>query len=111
MIQLILITKIRANKKFFWPDKYTNAKDDNDKLIKDFKPSSNYVAYNKIAKNNIIIDTIDKKYLEFLKNELDKELITKTEFNKINNEINNDMDNRNEKLNELLSLIKNKSKK
>ena len=102
---------IKIGKQFFWPDKYTNAKDDNDKLIKDFKPSSNYVAYNKIAKNNIIIDTIDKKYIDFLKNELDKKLITKTEYNKINNEINNDMDNRNEKLNELLLLIKNKSKK
>jgi len=101
----------KIGKQFFWPDKYMNAKDDNDKLIQDFKPSSNYVAYNKIAKNNIIIDTIDKKYIEFLKNELNKKLITKTEFNKIETEINNDMDNRNEKLNELLSLIKNKSKK
>ena len=88
-----------------------NAKNDNDELIKIFEPSRNYIAYNKIAKNNTIMDEYDLKYIDFLNNELNKKLITKTEFDKINNEINNDMNYRTDNLNELLLLIKNFNKK
>ena len=99
-------TKILPFKKFFWPSKYMDAKDANEKLIQDFKPSSNYVSYNKIRDNNKIIDTIDLQYIEFLRNELTRKTLSQSKFNKYKTEKENEIENRSELLNELLLLIK-----
>ena len=100
-------------KPYNWPDDYYVAKEEYNELIKNYSidKDKNYSIYHQIGNDIAIMNKTEYDFIDHLKNDLKKELITEDYFDKVNQKVENAYNERQKMESKLLNLRNEKIEK